>query len=74
MRLRIGPIPPPPDLVLFPEADEEVRRVLEFCEEKEFRVIPFGGGTSVVGSAAADPASAATTQDVAASEAVLIAP
>ena len=50
VRLRLGPIPPPPDLVLFPEADEEVRRVLEFCDEKEFRVIPFGGGTSVVGS------------------------
>jgi alkyldihydroxyacetonephosphate synthase len=49
VRLRLGPIPPPPDLVVFPEADEDVRRLLEFCSEREVRVIPFGGGTSVVG-------------------------
>ncbi len=49
IRLRLGPIPPPPDLVLFPEGDEDIRRLLEFCSEKEVRVIPFGGGTSVVG-------------------------
>ena len=49
IRLRLGPIPPPPDLVLFPESDEEVRQLLEFCSERECRVIPYGGGTSVVG-------------------------
>ena len=49
VRLRLGPIPPPPDLVLFPEADGEVQRILEFCSEREVRVIPYGGGTSVVG-------------------------
>lgn len=49
IRLRIGPIPPPPDVVVFPEGDEEVRNLLEFCSEKEYRVVPFGGGTSVVG-------------------------
>ena len=48
VRLRLGPIPPPPDLVLFPEHDDEIRRLLEFCSEREVRVIPYGGGTSVV--------------------------
>jgi len=49
IRLRLGPIPPPPDLVLYPEGDEEIRQLLEFSSERDLRVIPFGGGTSVVG-------------------------
>jgi len=49
LRLRIGPLPVPPDLVLFPEADEDIRRILEFCSDRGFRVVPFGGGTTVVG-------------------------
>src|SRR2546428_7624822 len=49
VRLRLGPIPPPPDLVLFPEADGEVQRILEFCSEREVRVIPYGGGGGGVG-------------------------
>ena len=65
VRLRLGPIPPPPDLVLFPEADEEVRQLLEFCSEREVRVIPFGGGTSVVGGIeVVDPAHPHITLDL----------
>ena len=65
VRLRLGPIPPPPDLVLFPEGDEEVRQLLEFCSERECRVIPFGGGTSVVGGVeVVDPSRPHVTLDL----------
>ena len=38
-----------PDLVAFPQDEEDVRRVLELCAERRLAAIPFGGGTSVVG-------------------------
>ncbi len=49
MRLRLGRLPAVPDVVLFPEEDEDVRRILEVCTAQGFAVVPFGGGTSVVG-------------------------
>jgi len=57
LRLRLGPAPVPPDIVLFPEADEDVRRVLELASERDFRVVPFGGGTTVVGGVEVSEAS-----------------
>ncbi len=38
-----------PDLVATPRDADEVVRVLELCEQHGWSVIPFGGGTSVVG-------------------------
>jgi len=38
-----------PDLVARPADEEDLRRVLEWCEQKRLAVIPYGGGTSVVG-------------------------
>ncbi len=38
-----------PDLVARPADEQDVRRVLEWCEERRVAVIPYGGGTSVVG-------------------------
>ncbi len=49
VRLRLGQVSTAPDLVLFPEADEDVRRILELCGDGDIAVVPFGGGTSVVG-------------------------
>ena len=43
-----GPLPAP-DLVLFPGSHEEVLAVLVRCAESQVAVVPFGGGTSVVG-------------------------
>jgi alkyldihydroxyacetonephosphate synthase len=39
----------PPDLVAFPRDESEIEVVLEWCEAEGAAVIPFGGGTSVVG-------------------------
>lgn len=38
-----------PDGVAFPESDEEVRELLAYARTAGARVIPYGGGTSVVG-------------------------
>jgi alkyldihydroxyacetonephosphate synthase len=39
----------PPDVVAHPANEDDLRRVLEWCEEAGAAAIPFGGGTSVVG-------------------------
>src|SRR5207245_1116556 len=39
----------PPDLVAFPQTEEEVTAVLEWCAGANAAVIPYGGGSSVVG-------------------------
>jgi alkyldihydroxyacetonephosphate synthase len=38
-----------PDAVLLPGNDEEVAAILRFCAEHSIAIVPFGGGTSVVG-------------------------
>jgi alkyldihydroxyacetonephosphate synthase len=38
-----------PDAVVLPGDTEQVRRVLEVCVAQDIAVVPFGGGTSVVG-------------------------
>ena len=39
----------PPDLVAFPRDESEIEAVMSWCEAEDAAVIPFGGGTSVVG-------------------------
>jgi alkyldihydroxyacetonephosphate synthase len=39
----------PPDLVAFPREESEIEAVLSWAEAEGAAVIPFGGGTSVVG-------------------------
>jgi alkyldihydroxyacetonephosphate synthase len=38
-----------PDVVLLPGDEEEIAAVLRFCADHSIAVVPFGGGTSVVG-------------------------
>ncbi|MEU1526965.1 FAD-binding oxidoreductase [Nocardia rhamnosiphila] len=38
-----------PDAVVFPAGHDEVAAVLAYCSEQGIAVVPFGGGTSVVG-------------------------
>jgi len=49
VRLRRGEIPNPPDAVVYPATEEQVVRLIGFCAEKDIVLIPFGGGSSVVG-------------------------
>jgi alkyldihydroxyacetonephosphate synthase len=45
----------PPDFVAFPSTEEDVVRVLGFCDAKRLAAIPFGGGSSVCGGVEPDP-------------------
>jgi len=47
--LRYGRANTFPDGVAFPETDEDVRGLLKYARDAGARVIPYGGGTSVVG-------------------------
>ncbi len=51
-RLRSGVLGDAPDAVVLPEDAAQVARVLEVCSAEGIAVIPFGGGTSVVGGVA----------------------
>jgi alkyldihydroxyacetonephosphate synthase len=48
-RLRIGRLDAAPDAIVLPGNAEQVGRVLEVCSREGIAVVPFGGGTSVVG-------------------------
>jgi alkyldihydroxyacetonephosphate synthase len=48
VRLRSGLVSAP-DAVLYPATHDQVRAVLDACDEAGVAVVPFGGGTSVVG-------------------------
>jgi alkyldihydroxyacetonephosphate synthase len=48
-RLRLAALDGAPDAVLAPADADAVRRVLEICAAEGIAVVPFGGGTSVVG-------------------------
>ncbi|WP_174262239.1 FAD-binding oxidoreductase [Mycobacterium gallinarum] len=38
-----------PDAVLLPQCDDEIAAILRYCSEHGIAIVPFGGGTSVVG-------------------------
>jgi alkyldihydroxyacetonephosphate synthase len=48
-RLRRGSLDAAPDAVLLPADADAVARVIEACSEEGVAVVPFGGGSSVVG-------------------------
>lgn len=52
LKLRSGDAADAPDAVVFPASHDEVLRVLEICAEHRVAVVPFSGGTSVVGGLA----------------------
>lgn len=49
-------VPNPPDLVAYPTNETDVANVLEWADDQGAAVIPFGGGTSVVGGVEPDVA------------------
>ena len=52
VRLRAGEPEGAPDAVVLPGGHEQVRALLELCARASLAVVPFGGGTSVVGGVA----------------------
>ncbi|WP_017576141.1 FAD-binding oxidoreductase [Nocardiopsis kunsanensis] len=49
LRRRSGQADPAPDAVVRPADHEQVQRLVELCSSEGVAVVPFGGGTSVVG-------------------------
>jgi alkyldihydroxyacetonephosphate synthase len=49
VRMRAGTPEGAPDAIVLPANHEQVRAVLEVCASRGLAVVPFGGGTSVVG-------------------------
>ncbi|MEV6193066.1 FAD-binding oxidoreductase [Streptomyces sp. NPDC051920] len=49
VRALLGKLPHVPDLVVRPTSEADVVRTLEWCDGAGIAVVPFGGGTSVVG-------------------------
>ena len=49
VRLRAGRPLGAPDAVLYPSTREQLRALLSLCARESLAVVPFGGGTSVVG-------------------------
>ncbi len=53
-----GQIPRPPDLVVHPESEGDVVAVLDWAAGEQVAVVPYGGGSSVVGAVECDPGDA----------------
>ena len=49
IRIRKGKIDFAPDIVTYPESIEEVQNIIKLAKENNLKIVPFGGGTSVVG-------------------------
>jgi alkyldihydroxyacetonephosphate synthase len=48
LRMLMRSVPNPPDAVAFPENEQDIVRVLDWCDGIGAKVIPYGGGSSVV--------------------------
>jgi alkyldihydroxyacetonephosphate synthase len=49
LRMWMRDVPNPPDLVGFPDSEEDVATIIDWATHENVAVIPFGGGSSVVG-------------------------
>jgi alkyldihydroxyacetonephosphate synthase len=63
LRLRAGDAAAAPDAVIEPGSHDEVLKLLEVCDAESVAVVPYGGGTSVVGGL--EPARGRLTAEVA---------
>ena len=55
--LRAGKLDMAPDAVVYPRSADEVLAIVKLCAEEDIALIPFGGGSSVVGGVNAMPKS-----------------
>ncbi|CDO59204.1 Alkyldihydroxyacetonephosphate synthase [Candidatus Phaeomarinobacter ectocarpi] len=51
--MRAGNISNAPDAVVYPRSEEEVQRLVEFAAASDIVLVPYGGGSSVVGGVTA---------------------
>ena len=49
LRRRDSGVQDAPDAILLPGGEDEIAAVLQFCADHSIAIVPFGGGTSVVG-------------------------
>lgn len=49
IRIRRKIFPQAPDALVFPQSEEEILKILQWAAENRIAVVPWGGGTSVVG-------------------------
>ncbi len=55
VRVRAGLVPNPPDAVVYPADEGEVAALLAWAADREIAVIPFGGGSTVLGAVEPEP-------------------
>src|SRR3569832_1010342 len=55
LRMRAGDLSMAPDAVIYPRSSDEVLALLSAASELGVAVVPYGGGTSVVGATTASP-------------------
>ncbi|WUI04309.1 FAD-binding oxidoreductase [Spirillospora sp. NBC_00431] len=71
LRIRAGETADAPDAVVLPGTHDEVLAVLRACAERRIAVVPFGGGTSVVGGLAPEGVDAFVALDLRRMDAVV---
>ncbi len=55
VRIRAGCIPNPPDAVIYPAEQGQIAALLAWAADRDVVIIPFGGGSSVLGSVEPQP-------------------
>jgi alkyldihydroxyacetonephosphate synthase len=55
LKIRSNKIDIAPDLVIYPESEEEIKSIFLIAKTYQIAIVPFGGGTSVVGGLDAKP-------------------
>lgn len=55
VRVRSGVVPNPPDAVIYPEDEAQVVKVLAWAADRDVAIIPFGGGSTVLGAVEPEP-------------------
>jgi len=47
LKLRLGSVPTPPDAVIYPRTENEIIKIVDFCNKNKIAITPFGGQSSV---------------------------
>jgi len=55
VRIRAGHVPHPPDAVVYPAGEGQVVSLLKWAADRDVAIVPFGGGSSVLGGVEPEP-------------------